>query len=110
VNEHPASARVPDWLLGGNRKRRVLDALADTNRPRGWSARELTDDLGCGRSTVYEILRALRGLGVLKELDEGRLGLDRQVPLGEALARFLDELSPFADQIVDRPPRARDRR
>jgi DNA-binding IclR family transcriptional regulator len=66
ANDPPVGDVVPDWLLGGNRKRRVLTALADAEREPGWSVRELIDDLRCGRSTVYEIVRALRTLNVLE--------------------------------------------
>jgi hypothetical protein len=109
ANDPPVGDVVPDWLLGGNRKRRVLAALAD-EREAGWRVPDLIDDLRCGRSTVYEILRALRTLNVLEEAADNRLRLDHQTDLGEAIVRLLDALAPFTDQPVDRPPRARSRR
>lgn len=109
-NERPVGDVVPDWLMGGNRKRRVIAALADHGREGGWSARELIEELRCGRSTTYEILRALRALDVLDEVDDGRLRLDVETDLGEAIAGLLQALTPFADESVDRPPRARSSR
>lgn len=109
-NEPPAGDVVPDWLLGGNRKRRVLGALADEQRQHGWRVSELVDDLACGRSTVYEIVRALRALNVLGQDSEGRLQLDVNTELGEALAGLLEALEPFAAEPVDRPPRSRSQR
>jgi hypothetical protein len=64
-NESPTDDLVPDWLLGGNRKRRVLSALARPKRPIGWKAQELSKELGCGRTTVFEIVRVLRALDAL---------------------------------------------
>lgn len=109
TNDPPIGDVVPDWLLGGNRKRRVLAALADRDREPAWSVRELVDDLRCGRSTVYEIVRALRKLDVMDEVSDGRLRLDVQTDLGDAIAGLLQALAPFADAPVDRPPRARNR-
>ncbi len=110
ANDPPAGDVVPDWLLGGNRKRRVLAALAEQERERGWSVHELVSDLRCGRSTAYETIRALRALDVVDGVFAGRLRLDVGTDLGEAIARLLQALAPFAEEPVDRPPRARNRR
>ncbi len=75
-NSRPDHA-VPDWLFGGNRKRRVLAALASSERRHGWTAAELSKELGCGRTTAHEILRGLRPLGVLEALPDGRVRLAR---------------------------------
>jgi DNA-binding IclR family transcriptional regulator len=107
ANDPPPRDVVPDWLVGGNRKRRVLTALADRQRERGWSVREVVDELACGRSTAYEIVRALRALNLLDEDSDGRLRLDIGTDLGKAIAALLDALEPFTDQQVDRPPRSR---
>lgn len=108
TNEPPSGDVVPDWLMGGNRKRRVLAALA--NPDRGWSVRELVEGLGCGRSTAYEIVRALRALSVLNEETDGGLHLDLNTDLGVAIARLVEALEPLAHEPVDRPPRPRGRR
>src|SRR5438067_103030 len=110
ANDPPVREVVPDWLLGGNRKRRVIAALAEEAHGPGWKVRELIDELRCGRSTVYEIIRALRTLNVLDEPSGGRLRLDIDTDLGEAIATLLEALAPFADEPVDRPPRGRSHR
>ncbi len=103
----PAADDVPDWLLGGNRKRRVLAALAGTSR-RGWTVAELAHELDCGATTVYEILRGLRPLGVLEQRPGGRVRLARDGALARALRGLLAALAPFEGRPVDRPPRRRD--
>lgn len=105
-NEPPDADRVPDWLMGGNRKRRVLASLADQARERGWTAAELVEELGCGRTTAFEIVRGLRPLGVLLT-EEGRILLDHDTQLGAAIAGMLTALEPFGTLRVDRPPRPR---
>jgi hypothetical protein len=102
----PDNDVVPDWLLGGNRKRRVVAALASAGHQGGWAVSELVDELACGRSTVYEIVRALRPLGVLEEV-EGRIRLNLSTDLGDAISALLKALEPFALEQVDRPPRSR---
>jgi hypothetical protein len=105
----PHADAVPDWLLGGNRKRRVLASLSDPDRERGWTVAELVEELACGRSTVFEIVRGLRAIGVLSARD-GRIRLDFETKLGAAIAELLAALEPFAGRPVDRPPRQRRRR
>ncbi len=107
-NSRPDDA-VPDWLLGGNRKRRVLAALASSERRHGWTAAELSKELGCGRTTAHEILRGLRPLGVLETLPDGRVRLARHGALAHALRAFLAALASLEQQQVDRPPRQRGR-
>src|SRR4051794_16757688 len=105
-NQRPPDA-VPDWLLGGNRKRRVLQALADDRRPNGWSAAELSAELGCGRTTAHEILRSLRPLDVLEERPGGGVRLARRGALASALRRLIAALAPLENETVERPPRRR---
>jgi hypothetical protein len=106
-NEPPAGDFIPDWLLGGNRKRRVLAALAAPPAPAGWKPSELATTLGCGRTTVFETVRALRSLHVVTEDGAGHVRLDPSTPLGDALIELLRVVDAFADTVVDRPPRAR---
>lgn len=101
----PAPYRAPDWLLGGHRKRLVLQALA---KPDGQRADELAEELGIGRATVFEILRALRDLGVLVVSVNGGWRLDTNTQLGGAIATLLSALAPLEHHEVARPPRARD--
>jgi hypothetical protein len=97
---------LPDWLLGGNRKRRVLSALA-TAPSHGWTVAELVQELGCAPTTVYEILRALRPLEVLDQPQSGRLALAQHGDVAVALRSLLAALAPFEGRPVDRPPRTR---
>src|SRR4051812_35803130 len=92
-NAKPDEYVVPDWLLGGNRKRRVLAALAAPDCGHGWTVAELVNELTCGRTTVYEIVRALRPLGVVDDVD-GRLRLDLEQKLGQAIAAIVEALEP----------------
>ncbi len=107
-NQPPAGGLVPDWLLGGNRKRRVLAALAEPRKPEGWKPNELATALGCGRTTVFEIVRGLRSLQVVADDGAGHVRLDPATTLGKALIELLLVVDAFAAISVDRPPRARD--
>lgn len=105
-NDHPTDDLVPDWLMGGNRKRRVLAALAQPPPRGGWTVQELIDEIECGRSTAYEIVRGLRALGALEKSSDGRMRLAR-APLGKAIKHMIKALEPYAAVPVDRPPRPR---
>ncbi|HWT95392.1 MAG TPA: hypothetical protein VN238_20515 [Solirubrobacteraceae bacterium] len=107
-NPPPDGDLVPDWLLGGNRKRRVLQALAAPPDARGWLVADLADELECGRTTVFEIVRALRPLGVVQRDAQGRVHLDSDSELGGALIGLLRAVRAVESVGVDRPPRARD--
>lgn len=106
-NDHPTDDLVPDWLMGGNRKRRILAALASPSRRDGWTVKELIDELQCGRSTAYETVRGLRALGVLQITSSGRVRLAARAPLTKAIKRMIGALEPYATDSVDRPPRTR---
>jgi biotin operon repressor len=97
---------VRDWLLGGNRKRRILECLAEA-REDGWSAEVLAHTLECGPATVYETLRVLRGAGLLESVKPRRYRLASGTDLADALRRLLVVLDREGDLIVERPPRAR---
>jgi len=101
----PGTDEVPDWLLGGNRKRRVLAALARQNGKEGWTAAQLSDELGCGLTTAHEILRGLRPLGVLEPHPAGGVRLARDNKLGQALRTVITALAPLEGRTVERPPR-----
>lgn len=96
-----APERVPDWLLGGRVRRRVLEKLDEAP---GSTAREIADKIDAGEATVYEILRALTPLDALTRLGRGRYRLNRQSPVGRAIRALLRAGAPFADKAVDRPP------
>jgi hypothetical protein len=108
-NEAPGGVLVADWLLGGNRKRRVLAALSEPEAVGAWRPAELAGSLGCGRTTVFEIVRALRAFGVLREEPAGVVRIDPGSEVGQALIALVQRIEGLADQPLDRPPRERDR-
>lgn len=103
----PPAPVVADWLLGGHRKRMVMQALAGRA---GWVADDLAGELGIGRSTVHETFRALRAAGALTRAPSGGWVLDRRSPLGAALRDVVAALEPLEGVEVDLPPRQRPRR
>jgi DNA-binding HxlR family transcriptional regulator len=102
-NSRPHDAGA-DFLLGGNRKRLIIEALA----AEAWSATELVDELDIGRSTVFEVIRALWSADAL-ELDDGRYRLARRTALGRSLRALVAALAEGGEEAVDRPPRPRRR-
>jgi DNA-binding IclR family transcriptional regulator len=94
---------VADFLFGGNRKRLIIERLAREAA----SAAELIDELAIGRSTVFEVIRALWSADALDDLGGGRYRLARRKPLGTALRRLVTALEVTGRSPVDRPPRSR---
>jgi biotin operon repressor len=103
-NQHPEDV-VPDWLLGGNRKRLLLAELLEN--PNRLGAEGLADHLGCGRSTAFETIRALRALHVIEQDRTNGVRLLAEHELTKAISVMLEALKPFAEEPVDRPPRRR---
>jgi hypothetical protein len=95
-----AEERVPDWLLGGKVRRRVLEHLA---QDRGWAASELADKLGANRTWVFEIYRALRGLGALDSLEEHRYRLADGNAIADALRALVAAATPYRRRKLSRP-------
>jgi biotin operon repressor len=95
-----------DWLLGGNRKRQILESLAEAPE-RGWSAEVLAEELQCGPATVYETFRALRGAGLLECVQARRYRLAEGTDLADSLRALIVVLKVQGARSVDRPPRAR---
>jgi DNA-binding GntR family transcriptional regulator len=102
----PDPHRVPDWMLGGHRRRVILQALATGD---GCNADALASEADIGRSTVFEMLRALRAIGAIARSPDGAWRLDTDTALGAAINDLLAALAPLDGHVVDRPPRARDR-
>lgn len=98
---------VPDWLLGGNRKRLVLEALAFRRPKTGWTVAELVAQKVCAQATAYEIIRGLKQLGIIESLPGGAVTLRQDMRLVQALVGVLEAVRPLAEVSVDRPPRAR---
>jgi hypothetical protein len=92
---------VPDWVLGGARRRLVFERLKEDD---GWSAIKLANEIGGGDAWVFEIYRILRSVEALEPVDQGRYRLTRGNPLADALVAMLDALKPYRDTPVDRPP------
>jgi hypothetical protein len=100
----PTAYSVPDWLLGGQRKRLVLQALA---APDGVRADDLVQRLGVGRGTAFETLRALRDVKAISQMPSGVWVLDTDRPLGDAIDLMLKALKPLDGRAVDAPSRTR---
>lgn len=96
-----APERVPDWLLGGQVRRRVFEGLV---RPAGCNAAELAEEIGAGEATVYEVIRALREIGAVEKVARGRYRLARKPRVGRALRSLVVASQEFADVPVSRPP------
>jgi IclR-like helix-turn-helix domain-containing protein len=96
---------IPNWLLGGERRRLLLETL--TTRPkRGWTVPELVERTGCGQATAYEVIRVLRGLGLLESTDLGhRYRFASDHALVTPLRDLLKELRRYSSWRVDRPAR-----
>ncbi|HEX5308916.1 MAG TPA: helix-turn-helix domain-containing protein [Solirubrobacteraceae bacterium] len=103
-NQRPGDV-IPDWLLGGNRKRLLLAELVEN--PKALGAQALAEHLGCGRSTAFETIRALRALDMIEQDESRGVRLVASHELTKAIKIMLDALGPFADHTVDRPPRRR---
>jgi len=96
-----------DWLLGGNRKRQILDCLVDAPTD-GWSAEALANHLEIGSATVYETLRALRGAALLESPKPRRHRLAAGTDLADTLRALIVILRSQGAGPVRRPPRVRD--
>lgn len=96
-----APQRVPDWLLGGRVRRRVLERLATDD---GWTARTLAEEIDAGEATVFELFRALKAVGALDQMEAGRYRLAKHNALASAIRGLITAAAPLADQAVDRPP------
>lgn len=95
-----------DWLLGGNRKRQILECLAEVPED-GWSAEALARHLEIGSATVYETLRALRGAKLLDNPMPRRHRLTVGTDLADALRELIVILKKEGTGQVERPPRSR---
>jgi hypothetical protein len=93
--------RLPDWMLGGARRRLVLERL---RAERGWSAKALAAEIECSETWVFEIYRVLRHAGALQTGKESGYCLARGTALADALILLIDALQPLRDLEVSRPP------
>jgi len=93
--------RVPDWLLGGHVRRRVLERLTDK---RGWTAAALAAEIDAGDATVFEVLRVLKPLGAVERVGaRGTYRLSHD-GLGSAIRTLVTAGSRFSHERVARPP------
>lgn len=97
-----------DWLLGGNRKRRILECLTDAPEE-GWSAEALAAHLEIGQATVYETFRALKGANLLDRVRPRRYRLASETDLADKLRALVVVLRHEGAGAIDRPARARRR-
>jgi DNA-binding IclR family transcriptional regulator len=96
---------VPDWFLGGRRRRRLLELLS-AERADGWTVAELKAEAPCGQATAYEVVGALAEIGLLGPPDPAhRYRFDPEHQLAQPLRQMLRALDPFAAVAVRRPSR-----
>lgn len=96
---------VPDWFLGGRRRRRLLALLA-SERKTGWTVAELKAEASCGQATAYEVVGALADIGLLERPSrDHRYRFDSEHELAEPLREILRALEPFTSRQVRRPAR-----
>jgi DNA-binding transcriptional ArsR family regulator len=101
-----AHEELRDWLLGGNRKRQILECLVDAPKD-GWSAEALAKHLEIGPATVYETLRALRGAKLLDMPRPRRHRLGTGTQLADTLRALIVVLKSEGSTEVQRPSRVR---
>ena len=96
---------VPNWFLGGERRRLLLEAIIARPK-RGWTIAELKQRTGCGQATAYEVVRVLRDLGLVEPPDSSRrYRLSPDHRLAAPLQELLKALRVYASRPVDRPTR-----
>src|SRR5688500_45517 len=98
--------QLRDWLLGGNRKRQILECLVEPPEG-GWGAEDLARHLEIGSATVYETFRALRGAELLDAPAPHRHQLAAGNDLANALRGLVVVLKEDGRGGVARPPRNR---
>jgi hypothetical protein len=92
--------RVPDWLLGGHVRRRVLENLAE----RPWTAIALAEHIDAAEPTVFEVFRAMKPLGAVEPVGtRGTYRLSRG-GMGKAIRALIRSAEPYRDRPVSRPP------
>jgi DNA-binding HxlR family transcriptional regulator len=98
---------IPDWVLGGAARRRILERLAEPGD--GWTGKLLVADLEIGPAWVYEVLRALKAIDAVERVPGSRAAyrLSQTEPVGAALRSLLEALQRYADTPVSRPPSRR---
>jgi hypothetical protein len=100
---------VPDWFMGGERRRLLLQTIASRRR-RGWTVAELREKADCGQATAYEVVRVLSDIGLLEPPDSlHRYRLNENHRLAEPLRSLLKALLPYSSRAVQRPARGKRR-
>ncbi|MFF2655556.1 IclR family transcriptional regulator [Streptomyces sp. NPDC058045] len=85
----------------------ILLAVADTRQ--GLTTREISDELGIGRQTVYHLLHTLTETGILTRGTDGRIilgpaagrvagGFERQLSTSERVAPLVRQLARVTDE------------
>jgi hypothetical protein len=96
---------VPDWFLGGERRRLLLQTISSRRR-RGWTVAELREKTDCGQATAYEVVRVLTDIGLLQPPDSlHRYRLNEDHRLAAPLRDLLGALRPYSSRPVRRPAR-----
>lgn len=102
-----APQRLPDWLLGGRVRRRILEKLAEE---RGWAALELAAEVGAGEATTFEVFRVLReppvdALELTSSAREGCYRLKKEGnQVAEAVRALVAASNAIGEEPIPRPP------
>jgi DNA-binding IclR family transcriptional regulator len=103
-NEQPRDL-VPDWFLGGNRRRRLLAALVSAEN--AVTVQAIREHVGCGRNTAFETVQALDALGMIERPQRGEVALLADQPLVKAIETMLEALAQYDATEVTRQKRSR---
>jgi hypothetical protein len=103
-DQPPPDEFVPDWVLGGAGRRRILERLAES---RGYTGTELKTE--AGHAWVYEMLRALKAIDAVELVPNTTASyrLSKTQPVGKALIKLVAALRPLSGSQVSRPPSRR---
>lgn len=104
----PSGDVVPDWFLGGDRRRRILAALVES-KGEARTKDELIAAANCGQATVYETLKVLRAVNLVERDSGGTYRYVEGTDLGKALSGLLRALEPFEGTPTPRAKRKRGR-
>jgi hypothetical protein len=102
----PSDDSVPDWFLGGSRRKRRLFEAMLSQPDAVWTVAELKEEAMTAPATAYEVVRALVGIGMLEPAKtKHRYRLVTGHALITPLDDFLKALQAYESQSIDRPDR-----
>lgn len=104
----PSGDVVPDWFLGGDRRRKILAALVES-KGEARTKDELVAAANCGQATVYETLKVLRAVNLVERDSGGTYRYLDGTELSEAVRALIRALAPYEATPTPRAKRNRGR-